>query len=79
MFNKYNQRLIYMKNTKFFSHRIVSPDGKTITQVQSMVTASGDDQAKTSQSITVQISHDGSSNSSSSSISGSASVSVSSS
>ncbi|HBK97535.1 MAG TPA: hypothetical protein DD001_09480 [Microcoleaceae bacterium UBA10368] len=68
-----------MKHTKFFSHRMASPDGKTIAQVQSIVTVSGDDQAKTSQSITVQISHDRSSNSSSSSISGSASVSVSSS
>ncbi|MFM6397945.1 MAG: hypothetical protein ACKPFF_14830 [Planktothrix sp.] len=68
-----------MKHTKFFSHRIVSPDGKMIAQVQSMVTASGNNQAKTSQSVTVQISRDGTSNSSSSSILGSASVSVSSS
>lgn len=68
-----------MKHTKFFSHRIASPDGKMIAEVQSMVNASGDEQAKISQSVMVKISCDGSSNSSSSSISGAASVSVSSS
>ena len=66
-----------MKRTKIFSHRIVSPDGKAIAEFHSMVSASGDEQAKISQSVTVQISSDGTSSSSSSSISGSASVSVS--
>ncbi|WP_072721368.1 hypothetical protein [Planktothrix tepida] len=68
-----------MKHTKFFSHRIASPDGKIIAQVQSMVSTSGDEQGKISQSVMVKISRDGSSKSSSSSISGSASISVSSS
>ncbi|MEG4323245.1 MULTISPECIES: hypothetical protein [unclassified Microcoleus] len=68
-----------MKRTRIFNHRIVSPHGKAIAQVQSMVSASGDEQAKISQSVTVKISRDGSCSSSSSSISGSVSVSVSSS
>ncbi|MCB8767076.1 hypothetical protein L2E69_01435 [Planktothrix agardhii 1806] len=64
-----------MKHTKFFNHRIASPDGKTIAQVQSMVSASGNEEGKISQSVMVKISGDGSSSSSSSSISGSVSVS----
>ena len=45
--------------------RIVSPDGKNITEVKSFAKASGDGQTKISQTFSVKVSSDGHSSSSS--------------
>lgn len=64
-----------MKHTEFFSRKIVSPDGRTITEVQSMINDADNNQSKISQSVSIQVYCDGFSSSSSSSVSGTVSVS----
>jgi hypothetical protein len=64
-----------MKHTEFFSHKMVSPDGKAIAEIQSMVSDTDNNQSKISQSVSIQVYCNGFFNSSSSSVSGTVSVS----
>lgn len=56
-----------MSHARVFIKRIVSPDGKIVAEAKSTVITSGDQQSKSSQTVTVNISGNSCSSSSSSS------------
>jgi hypothetical protein len=68
-----------MSHSRVFTRRVVSPDGKTVAEVKSVVTTSGDGQNTVDQTVTVEVSSGSSfSNSSTYSYSSSTSSSASS-